>query len=70
MLVLTVKAGEPLRLRDTRNGEATWVRVVRATDGKVRLAIDAPAHVEILRGELLAREGATAHDAAAATDGQ
>jgi carbon storage regulator CsrA len=69
MLVLTVKAGERVRLYDPRSDEVTWVTVVRATDGKVRLAIDAPAHVEILRGELLAREGATAHDAAAATDG-
>jgi sRNA-binding carbon storage regulator CsrA len=69
MLVLTVKVGEPLRLRDTRNGEATWVMVMGTTPGKARLAIDAPAHVEILRGDLLAREGATPHDAAAATDG-
>jgi sRNA-binding carbon storage regulator CsrA len=59
MLVLTVKVGEPLRLRDTRNGEATWVMVMGTTPGKAKLAINAPAHVEILRGDLLAREGAT-----------
>jgi sRNA-binding carbon storage regulator CsrA len=68
-LVLTLKAGERLRLRDTRSGEETWVTVVRSNSSTARLAIDAPAHVEILRGDLLAREGATPHDVEAATDG-
>jgi sRNA-binding carbon storage regulator CsrA len=68
-LVLTLKAGERLRLRDTRSGEETWVTVVRSNNSTARLAIDAPPLVEILREELLARDGATPHDAEAATDG-
>jgi carbon storage regulator len=47
MLVLTRKPGEAIRI-----GEDIVVRVVEAGPGKVRLGIEAPRGVRILRTEL------------------
>jgi sRNA-binding carbon storage regulator CsrA len=74
MLAITLKNGERVRLRDAA-GRDTWVMVIRSTDGKVRIGIDAPPDVDIAREELLARsgtrpgEGSTPHEAGMATDG-
>jgi len=47
MLVLTRKVGEQFRI-----GDDVYVTVVRIADGGVRLGIDAPPHVTVLRAEL------------------
>jgi carbon storage regulator len=49
MLVLTRKVGEKFRV-----GDDIYVTVVRITDGAVRLGIDAPPDVTVLRTELVA----------------
>ena len=49
MLVLTRKVGEKFRV-----GDDIYVTVVRIADGGVRLGIEAPADVTILRAELIA----------------
>ena len=74
MLVVTLRSGEAVRLTDRRTNEIT--RVVVGSGGPVRLAIDAPGEVQILREKLLARsghdgqsEGSSLHDAGTATDG-
>ena len=74
MLVVTLRSGEAVRLTDRRTNEIT--RVVVGSGGPVRLAIDAPGDVQILREELLARsghdgreDGSSLHDAGMATDG-
>jgi carbon storage regulator len=48
MLVLTRKVGERFRI-----GEDIYVTVVRIADGGVRLGIDAPPQVSIVRSELI-----------------
>jgi carbon storage regulator len=48
MLVLTRKVGEKFRI-----GDDIYVTVVRIADGGVRLGIDAPSDVTVLRAELL-----------------
>ena len=52
MLVLTRKPGEKLVL-----GNAIVVAVVAVTGNQVRVSIEAPADVRILRGELAGRRG-------------
>jgi carbon storage regulator CsrA len=47
MLVLTRKQDEVIRI-----GERILVTVVRTRQGSVRIGIDAPPEMEILRGEL------------------
>jgi carbon storage regulator len=47
MLVLTRKVGERFRI-----GEDIYVTVVRIADGGVRIGIEAPPDVTILRDEL------------------
>lgn len=47
MLVLTRKDGEEILI-----GDAVVVRIVRATNGRVRLGVTAPRDVPVLRGEL------------------
>jgi carbon storage regulator CsrA len=47
MLVLTRKIGEKVVI-----GNGITVTVLRSEDGRVRLGIDAPGDVRILRGEL------------------
>jgi carbon storage regulator CsrA len=51
MLVLSVNDGE-----DVQIGDNITVRVWRNPDGAMRLAIDAPKELLILRGELLAKD--------------
>jgi carbon storage regulator len=48
MLVITRKVGERFRI-----GDDIYVTVVRIADGGVRLGIDAPPDVTVLRTELL-----------------
>lgn len=47
MLVLTRKAGETIRI-----GREITIRVVRCGPGRIRLGIEAPASVKVVRGEL------------------
>jgi carbon storage regulator len=49
MLVLTRRCGERIRI-----GDDIWVTVVSLERGKVRLGIEAPRDVHILRQELFA----------------
>jgi carbon storage regulator len=49
MLVLTRKQGEKIRI-----GEDVVITVVRTKGKTVRLGIQAPAHVPVLRGEIAA----------------
>jgi carbon storage regulator CsrA len=74
MLVLTVLAGSGVTLT-LDNGELVRVKIVRVTGNKVRLGIDAPPDVDILRdrvqqridnGESFAVSG---HDGPGDTDG-
>ena len=48
MLILQRKAGEALRI-----GENITVSILSADSGRVRIAIDAPTEIPILRSELL-----------------
>jgi len=50
MLVLSRKPGESIQI-----GENVTVKVVQRKGNRVRLAIDAPGDLEILRGELVER---------------
>jgi carbon storage regulator CsrA len=52
MLVLTRKADQQIQI-----GPDICVTVVTVKGSGVRLGIDAPSHVQILRGELLSRQG-------------
>jgi carbon storage regulator len=47
MLVLSRKSGESIQIGDT-----ITVRVIESRGNRVRLGIDAPQDVDILRGEL------------------
>ena len=53
MLVLTRKKMETIRI-----GEDIVVTVVQTGRGRVKLGIEAPAHLRVLRGELEMREPA------------
>jgi carbon storage regulator len=62
MLVLSRKVGETIKI-----GQDVEVTVVRVDRGKVRLAIQAPREVVIMRSELLnTAEGNEVHGAAVA----
>jgi carbon storage regulator len=50
MLVITRRVDERVKI-----GPDIWVMVTRVADGAVRLAIDAPSHVAVLREELLVK---------------
>lgn len=52
MLVLSRRPGESIRI-----GDAVVVTVVETDGGRVRLAIDAPAGVAVVRTELLPTPG-------------
>ena len=56
MLVLTRKPGEKLVI-----GNAIAVAVVAVTGNQVRVSIEAPADVRVLRGELAGRRGGGSH---------
>lgn len=53
MLVISRRIGERVKI-----GPNVWVMVTRIEDGSVRLAIDAPRHLTIVREELLVRKEA------------
>ena len=55
MLVLTRKSEESIRI-----GEDIVVKVIRTGKGTVKLGIDAPADVRVLRGELVEQVAAEA----------
>lgn len=58
MLVLSRKAGEKIQV-----GEVV-IRVLRLTGGNVRIGIEAPTGMQILRGELIdAEKDSEANDA-------
>jgi carbon storage regulator len=59
MLVLTRKQGEKIRI-----GEDVVITVVRTKGKTVRLGIQAPAHVPVLRGEIAAAIAGEAHRSA------
>lgn len=52
MLVLSRKAGETIVI-----GDGIAIRVERINGNTVRVAIDAPKSVKVLRGELVERKG-------------
>jgi carbon storage regulator CsrA len=54
MLVLTVMAGSGVTMM-LHNGELVRVKIVRVTGNKVRLGIDAPPDVDILRDRVQQR---------------
>ena len=58
MLILQRKAGESLLI-----GDEIEISILSVDSGRVRIAIDAPKHVSILRSELK-RAAATNHEAA------
>jgi carbon storage regulator CsrA len=51
-LVISRRIGERLRLL-TCAGEAIWIRISRVDRGQVKVSIDAPSEVNIIREELL-----------------
>jgi carbon storage regulator len=57
MLILTRKRNATIRV-----GEDVVIHVIQTAKGSVKLGIDAPSHVRILRGELDVRSGASAED--------
>lgn len=56
VLALTRKEGDRIWLYHPESGLVIWVTVADIDRNKVRLAIDAPNSVKILRDELLPRE--------------
>lgn len=54
MLILTRKRNATIRV-----GEDVVIHVIQTAKGSVKLGIDAPSHVRILRGELDVRTGAS-----------
>jgi carbon storage regulator CsrA len=63
MLVLTRKADQQIQI-----GPDICVTVVTVKGSGVRLGIEAPADIQILRGELLSRQGVTQPVRPAASD--
>lgn len=53
MLVLSRKVGQSVRI-----GEDIVVTVIKAKDGSLRLGIEAPKHVKVLRDDAVATEPA------------
>ena len=53
MLVLTRKAEETIRI-----GDDVVIKVTKIGNGTVKIGIDAPSHVRVLRGELVPSEKA------------
>ncbi len=48
MLVLTRKATEEIRI-----GDDVVIKVIKTAKGTVKIGIDAPAHIRVVRGELV-----------------
>jgi len=53
MLTLTRKEGQTIAIENNISEERITIKVARLRAGRVRLAIDAPDAVKILRGELI-----------------
>ena len=51
MLVLTRKQGELIQV-----GDGITIKVIKTGKGTVKIGIEAPGHVKVLRGELAARD--------------
>jgi carbon storage regulator len=51
MLVLTRKAAETIQI-----GDDIVVKVIKTGSGTVKIGIEAPAHVRVMRGELIAEK--------------
>ena len=56
MLVLGRKPGEYVML-----GKDVMIKVIKSNEGDLRLAIDAPKDVVIVRGEVWERQGQAQH---------
>ncbi|MCA9018333.1 MAG: carbon storage regulator [Planctomycetaceae bacterium] len=54
MLVLTRKSAETIVI-----GEDIVIKVIKTGHGSVRIGIEAPTHISVMRGELLEREEPT-----------
>ena len=54
MLVLTRKQGELIQV-----GDGITIKVIKTGKGTVKIGIEAPSHVKVLRGELAAKEAQT-----------
>lgn len=61
MLVLSRKPNEKIVLTDRHTGQEVTVLVVSMKNGQVRLGIDAPDSIDIIRSELREKEEA-AHE--------
>ncbi|MEJ7593143.1 MAG: carbon storage regulator [Planctomycetaceae bacterium] len=48
MLVLTRKAAETIRI-----GDDIVIKVIKTGTGSVKIGIEAPAHIRVMRGELI-----------------
>ena len=51
MLVLTRREGERIRI-----GDDVWVTVLRTASGRVKIGIDAPRHVSVVRSECVGQD--------------
>ena len=51
MLVLTRKQGELIQV-----GDGITIKVIKTGKGTVKIGIEAPSHVKVLRGELAAKD--------------
>ena len=56
MLVLARRIGESIIALDKNTGMKMNIVVCRVGNGQVKLGIDAPEHIEILRNELIGRK--------------
>lgn len=56
MLILTRKRDGVIQI-----GEDVFIRVMQTGRGSVKIGIEAPPHVRILRGELTPNQGAADH---------
>ncbi len=57
MLVLTRKQGDTIQV-----GDEITVKVIKTGKGTVKIGIEAPSHVKVLRGELHEKEHAASHE--------
>ena len=64
MLVLTRKTAETIRI-----GDGIVVKVIKTGRGNVKIGIDAPAHVRVVRGELVCEPQPALPRVVAATEG-
>jgi len=58
MLCLTRRSGEELIFRTSDGDVRLKVENPKGNVGRIRVSIDAPRHVRIIRAELLKKEGA------------